>query len=191
MSSLIVVIVIYIVANLIRQDNYPLAEDWYFTNLLFIIMPSIVIALSIILNLQYGLQGNHGKAWIFFTIAITCWFIGELTYNYDYEYNIEDISTLTSDIFYIVGYPSFFGFTIFYLRPRKNIVTKKMIVLASLFSLALVVPSVYISLDMEEETDELTMFLYSIYPILDGIILAPSLIAVFLYFGGKVIYYGY
>jgi hypothetical protein len=55
-----------------------------------------------------------------------------------------------------------------------------------LFSLALVVPSLYISLDTEEEINEITMVLYAIYPILDGIILAPSLVAMFLYLGGKV-----
>lgn len=123
---------------------------------------------------------------MFFTLFIISWLIGELTYSYDYEYNIEDIFTLTSEIFYILGYPLFFGFTIFYLRPRKNIITKKMIVLASLFSLALVVPSIYISLDTEEEIDEITRGLYAIYPILDGIILVPSFVAMFLYLGGKV-----
>ena len=61
-----------------------------------------------------------------------------------------------------------------------------MIILASLLSLALIIPSIYIALDNEEEIDELTLFLYAIYPVLDGIILAPSLIVVFLFFGGKV-----
>ncbi|QLH05843.1 hypothetical protein [Nitrosopumilus ureiphilus] len=185
-ASLAIVIVIYLIANIVDQEDYPLTENWYPTDLGFIITPSIVIVLGITLNLKYKLKGNHGKAWLLFTLAIISWFIGELTYSYDYEYSIDDISTLTSDIFYIIGYPLFFVFALFYLRSRKNMITKKMIVLASLISFVLILPSVYISLDVDEEIDGLTMVLYGIYPVLDGIILAPSLVAVFLFFGGKV-----
>ncbi len=184
--SLILIIVIYLIGNIIEQENYPLSENWYFTDILFIITPIVVISLGIILNLMYRFKGNHGKGWIFFTLAITCWFIGELTYNYENEYDIENISTFTSDIFYIFGYPMFFGFEIFYLHARRKIITKNKLILASLFSIALVIPSLYITLDVDYEMDNLTMILYSIYPILDGIILVPAIIAMFLFFGGKV-----
>lgn len=184
--SLVAVIIIYLVANIIEQENFPLGKDLYITDLLFIITPSIVIFLGLILNYNYRLRGDHGKAWVFFTLAIICWFIGELTYDYEYEYNIEDVTTLTSDIFYIVGYPLFFAFMMFYLKPRKKIITKKMIMVAGLLSLALAIPSVFFVLETDEAIDNLTMFLYVIYPILDSVMLAPALIAVYLFFSGKV-----
>ncbi|AJM92916.1 hypothetical protein [Nitrosopumilus piranensis] len=184
--SLAAVVVIYVAADVFEQENYPLAEDWYPTDIAFIIAPSIVIILGIILNLKYGLKGYHGKAWLFFTIAIVSWFIGELSYSYDYEYDIDDFSTLASDIFYILGYPFFFAFLVFYLKPRQKIITKTMIVFASLMSLTFVAPSIYISLSGEAEIDVLTMFFYVVYPVLGGIIFVPSIITVFLFFGGKV-----
>lgn len=185
--SLIGVVVIFLIAHLTNQEEFPITEGWYMTDLLFIIFPVAVIIFGSILVVRYGLHGNHGIAWLLFTLAFCSWFAGELTYNYEYEYDIEDLSTLTSDIFYILGYPLFLGFTIFYLRPRKKIISKKLIVVSSLVSLLFVVPTLYLTFGIEYEyLDALTVFLYAIYPILDAIILIPSIIAVVLFFRGQV-----
>ena len=61
-----------------------------------------------------------------------------------------------------------------------------MILVAILTSTILVVPTIYLTFEGEEELDDLTIFLYAIYPILDGVILAPSIIAVMLFFRGQV-----
>ena len=61
-----------------------------------------------------------------------------------------------------------------------------MILVAILVSTTLVIPTIYLTFEGEEELDDLTIFLYAIYPILDGIILAPSIIAVMLFFRGQV-----
>ena len=185
--SLIGVVAIFLIANLTNQEEFPILEDWYMTDLLFILVPAIVIVLGSILIVRYGLRGNYGIAWILFTLAFCSWYVGELTYSYDYEYDIEDISTLTSDIFYILAYPLFLGFTIFYLKPRKRIISKNLILLSSLASLLFLIPSLYMTFDMEyTELDTLTTFLYVIYPILDVIILIPSIIATVLFFRGQV-----
>lgn len=185
--SLIGVVVIFLIANLTNQEEFPIAEDWYMTDLLFIIVPGVVIILGSILITRYGLRGNYGIAWVLFTLAVSSWYVGELTYSYDNEYDIEVLSTLTSDIFYIVGYPLFFGFTIFYLKPRKRIISKNLILLSSLVALLFVVPTLYLTFGMEYgELDALTIFLYAIYPILDAIILVPSIIATVLFFRGQV-----
>ncbi len=156
------------------------------SGILFIIIPAIAIILGIILSVVYKGSGSHGKTWILFTIALLIWFVGETTFEYDYEYDIEDISTLTSDIFYILGYPIFSAFTILYLKPRKNVISKNMILVAILVSTTFVIPTLYLTFEGGEELDNLTAFLYTIYPILDGIILAPSIIAVILFFRGQV-----
>lgn len=185
--SLIAVVIIYLVANFVNQENFPITENWYPTDILFIITPSFVIAFGMILIFKYRLKGNHGKAWTLFTLSIISWFIGELTYDYNYDYESTLLSTFTSDFFYIGGYPLFFAFTIFYLKPQKNIITKKIIMMALCVSLSLASPTLYLSLYyIEDEIDELTLFLYAIYPILDSIILVPSIIAVYLFFRGKV-----
>jgi len=184
--SLLAIVMIFIIGNLFNQEDYPIITNIYPIDILFIIIPVAVIILGIILSAIYKGSGSHGKAWILFTISIIIWFVGEMTFDYDYEYDIEDISTLTSDIFYILGYPIFFAFTILYLKPRKNLISKKMILTAILSSILFIIPTLYLTFEGEEEIDTLTISLYAIYPILDGLILAPSIIAVILFFKGQV-----
>ena len=183
--SLLSIVVLFIMANLVNPE-YVIYEDWFLTDILFIIIPVIVIILGIILSSMYKGNGYHGKAWVLFTIAIAIWFAGEMTYQYDAEYDLEDISTLTSDILYILGYPIFFAFTALYLKPRRKSISKNMILVSVLISIAFVVPTIYFTFEGEGELDSLTIFLYAIYPILDGLVLVPSIIAVTLFFKGQV-----
>lgn len=185
-ASLLAIVTIFVISNLANQEQYPITENIYVTDILFVLIPIIVIILGIILSVIYKGSGSHGKAWILFTISVLIWFVGETTFEYDYEYDIEDISTLTSDIFWILGYPIFFAFTILYLKPRKKAISKNMVLAAILVSVVFVIPTLYFTFEGEEELDSLTVFLYAIYPILDGLILAPSIIAVILFFRGQV-----
>ena len=180
------VVVVFLVGNIAHQEEFPIAEDLYMTDLLFIIFPGIVVVFGLMLVFRYGLRGNHGISWILFTLAMASWYVGEMTYKYDYKYELEDLSTLTSDFFYIIGYPLFLGFTICYLKPRKRIISKKMVLAASLVSILFVIPTLYFTFNGEYQMDELTIFLYAIYPILDGVILIPSIIATVLFFRGQV-----
>lgn len=183
---MLTIVTLFVFGNLLNQDKFPIWEDIYPLDVMFIVIPIIVIILGIILSVIYKGSGSHGKAWILFTISIIIWFVGETTFEYNYEYDIEDFSTLTSDIFYILGYPIFFAFIIFYLRQRKKVISKKMILIASLISISFVILILYLTFQGETDLDDLTVYLYAIYPILDGLILAPSIIAVSLFFKGQV-----
>ena len=182
--SILVISSFYVLANLFDQEQFPITEDLYPTDIFFIILPIVAIIVGLRLAIMYRGRGNHGIAWILFTIAISVWFVGEMTYSYDQEYDVEELSTFTSDIFYILGYPIFFTFAIFYLRPRKKLISKQMVLVALGISISILIPSLYLSLDFEEEP--LLMFLYGIYPFLDSMILAPSVIAVMMFLRGKV-----
>ena len=184
--ALVGVVVLFLVGNISNQEEFPIAEDLYMTDLLFIIFPGIVVVFGLMLVFRYGLRENHGISWILLTLAIASWYVGEMTYKYYYKYELEDLSTLTSDFFYIIGYPLFLGFTIYYLKPRKRIISKKMVLSASLVSILFVIPTLYFTFNGEYQPDELTIFLYAIYPILDGVILIPSIIATVLFFRGQV-----
>ena len=184
--ALVGVVVIFLVGNIAHQEEFPIAEDMYMTDVLYIIFPGIVVVFGVMLVFRYRLRGSHGISWILFTLAIASWYVGENTYSYDYKYDLEDLSTLTSDLFYIIGYPLFFGFAIFYLKPRKRIISKKMILASSLVSVLFIIPTLYLTFNGEQQLDDLTILLYAIYPILDGVILIPSIIATFLFFRGQV-----
>lgn len=176
----------FMIANALNQELYPIAENWYATDILFIILPVLVIILGIVLSIEYKFKGNHGKAWIFFTLAIMAWFGGELTFSYDTEVDPQDISTLTADIFYIIGYPLFFTFTIFYLKARSKIISKNMIFGAIAVSVIFAVPTLYLTVGIDDELSDFEVLLYGAYPILDALLLAPSIIAVSLFFRGRV-----
>ncbi len=185
--SLITIGFIFLVANLFDQKDYPIIEKWYATDILYLILPPLGILLGILLTIKYRGQGNHGKAWVLLTLAMVSWSIAEKTFVYENEYDLENISSFTSDIFYILGYPLIFAFTIFYLKARKKIISKKMILAASAVSMALVLPSLYISFDLEEDALEpIEVFVVAIYPVLDGVILAPALVGMILFFRGQV-----
>lgn len=185
--SLITIGFIFLIANLFEQEDYPVFKNWYATDILYFIIPAIGILLGTLLSVKYGAKGNHGKAWILLTLAMVSWYIGELTFVYENEYDVENIASFTSDIFYILGYPLLFGFAVFYLKARKKIISKQMMLAASAISIALVVPSLYISFDLEEEALEpIEIFIVAIYPILDGIVLAPALVGVILFLRGQV-----
>lgn len=177
---------IFGLAFIFNQEQYSITENLYPTDILFIVLPAAAIIFGIYLSIKNRFKGNHGKAWFFFTLALSSWLIAELTYSYNSEIDIEDFSTLISDIFYMLGYPLFLTFTFFYLKPRRQIISKNLIVVASLASMVFVIPSIYFTIGIEDELSPIETVLYGLYPILDGIILVPSIIAVVLFFRGQV-----
>ena len=184
--TLIGITFLFLLANLLDQEKYPLTENWHFTDVPYFVLPAIGIILGSILSVMYRGKGNHGKAWIILTLAIASWYVGELTYVYYNDYDIEDLSTFTSDFFYIGGYPLFFVFGVYYLKARKNVISKKMILCATIVSLSLVIPSLYILFALGKELDTLECIITASYPILDGFVLAPVLVGIMLFFRGQV-----
>jgi len=184
--SLVVTGITFLLANVFHEEQYPIIENHtYFTDILFIVIPLIVIILSSILVIRYGITGSHSASWILFTVAIGIWFVAELLYTYDTDYKIGDISSYIPDLFYVLGYIVFFAFIVFYLKPIKNKISKKMILSTALISSSIFVPTLYFVYNKPiENNPELVVNI--IYLILDGIILAPSLIAIILFFRGEV-----
>ena len=91
-----------------------------------------------------------------------------------------------NDFFYISGYPLFFSFLVFYLRPFASQISKKMVIGISGLSLVLLIPSLMMIVDSEAfSTNENVLLLIS-YPILDSLVLIPALIGVVLFFKGEV-----
>jgi hypothetical protein len=184
--SLVVTGIIFLLANILHEEQYPIIENHvYFTDILFIIIPLIVIILSSILVIRYGITGSHSISWILFTVAIGIWFVAEQSYTYNAEFKIGDIRSYISDLFYVLGYIIFFVFTVFYLKPMKNKISKNIILFTVLISSSIFVPTLYFVYNKPiENSPELVV--NTIYPILDGMILAPSLIAIILFFRGEV-----
>ncbi len=157
-----------------------------FTNWIFVPIPGAMLVLSIIFAKKHYISGDHGKAWIAFAIFAACWFIAEQIWLVEELFYDQKTFPSSADFFYIAGYPAYFVFAILYLKPFRNSITKKTILIASLIAVALLVPDLYWTLENNSDEDQFSIILGAIYPISDSIVLVPAIIGVKLFFGGKV-----
>jgi hypothetical protein len=157
-----------------------------FTNWIFVPIPGAMLVLSIIMAKKHALIGNHGKAWIVFALFSACWFIAEQVWLVEELFYHEKPFPSAADFFYMVGYPAYFIFAVLYLKPFRKSITKKMIILSSLVSIAVLAPSMYWTLESSSDEDQFSIILGAMYPVADSIVLVPALIGVRLFFGGQV-----
>lgn len=168
---------------MLGEENYPVFENWYATDFLFIIIPGVAVILSIKLSIMHGITGSHGKAWIFFSAFIISWFAAEQFYDYDLDYANWEVDI--ADILWIVGYVLFFIFTLHYLQIVKNAISMKIILFSCLVSAMVLVPGLYLFFE-GSDLGTLEGGLTLVYPILDAIVLAPTVIGIIMFFKGEV-----
>ena len=157
-----------------------------FTNWIFLPIPGALVVLSIISMKKIGITGSHGKSWISFAVFSIMWFVAEQVWMVlELVYHQKPFPSI-ADFFYIAGYPAYFIFTILYLKPFKNAITRKMVIASSLVAIAVLVPNLYMAFENNSDEDKFSIALGALYPILDAIVLIPALIGVVLFFGGKV-----
>jgi hypothetical protein len=153
---------------------------------LYVPVTMSLVILSIILSRRFGIKGDHGKAWFVFAIFAILWFIAERIALY---YNLklgEELFPSEADAFWLAGYPFLFAFTILYLKPVRNSITKKMVTLALVISIATMIPILYITYEQNMDVSFVELAVAAAYPIGDAIILVPAMIGIALFFRGKV-----
>jgi len=156
------------------------------TDIMYIITTATFVALTIILVLRFKKTGDHGKAWLFLLGTAASWFLAETIWTvYELVYDKNPFPSI-ADVFYISGYPLMFGFLMYYLKPVRRAVTKKMISGAILISVAMAIPSIYMAYSPEPDVTPFENVLATSYPILDSIIFMPAIIGIILFFRGEV-----
>lgn len=184
--SLALVVAIFLLANFFHEEEYPIIEnEFYYTDIFFITVPIIAVAFSIILVIRHGTTGSHSKAWILYSAATIIWFIADQTYYYFGEYAVENNNSYIVDFFYFTSYFLYFGFMIFYLIPRKNKITKRIILFAAAVSTGFIVPAFYF-FTQNTSNDNFETTINFIYPFLDALVFIPALVSVILFFRGQV-----
>lgn len=179
--SLILVAVTISVANFFGKDIATQVSVWT-----YLPVTVALVVLSIILAVRFRISGDHGKAWILFAIFASLWFIAErIAMIYNLTLGFEPYPS-EADLFWLAGYPFLFSFLLFYLKPVKDAISKKMVISVSLISLSLLVPTLYITYDDSSELNWSEIIIAVSYPIADAIILAPALLGAFLFFKGRV-----
>ncbi|MHA7733888.1 hypothetical protein [Nitrosopumilus sp. S6] len=166
-------------ANLLGQQIATEFTDWS-----SMVLSGSVMFFSIFMVSQYGIKGNHGKAWILFMLFSTYWFFGEfIGILSDLVLGIP-VWEYADDFFFITGYQLFFAFLIFYLRPFRKQISKKLVLGAVFVSMMLIIPSMMMIVGSDSLDENIAVI--TAYPILDSIILIPVLIGVILFFKGEV-----
>jgi len=179
--SILIVGFVMLFANVAGQEITMLT-----TALLYVPVSGALVVLSIILAARFGVKGKHGISWIFFVGLATSWFIAEqLWLVYELVYDIDPFPSM-ADFFYFTGYPFLFLFSLYYLKPLKDAISRKTVAYASLVAMTLLVPSLYMAYDTDSEMSSFEVALALGYPIADAIVLVPALIGVILFFRGAV-----
>jgi len=156
------------------------------TDVMYIITTAAFVILSSILVLRFKKTGDHGKAWLFLLGTSVSWFLAETTWTaYELIYDKNPFPSI-ADVFYIAGYPLMLGFLMYYLKPVRRAITKKMILAAIMISATIAIPSIYMAYSPEPDVTVFENVLATAYPILDSIIFIPAIIGIALFFRGEV-----
>ncbi len=179
--SLFAIAVGILVTNMISEDTAILFASWS-----YIVTAGSFLVLTLIMMVKTRGIGSHGKSWVLLAVFAISWFTAEMIWDVN-ELILEiDPYPSNADFFWLLGYPLYFGFLIFYLKPFWKAISKKMIAVASIFAITLLIPALYVSYDTDLEPTDLDNILALSYPLLDAIVLVPALIGVTLFLTGKV-----
>ncbi|MDH3677783.1 MAG: hypothetical protein OEQ12_05720 [Nitrosopumilus sp.] len=179
--SLLGITSLVLIGNIIGQNIAENVINWS-----GIILCAFVMVLSFFMVSKYGIKGNHGKAWILFMLFSAYWFCAETV---DVLYDLVlgmDSWEYADDFFYITGYQLFFASLIFYLKPFTKQISKKLVLVITIGSIFLLIPSLIMIIDSQSNISNQNMLVLFSYPILDSIILIPALIGIILFFKGGV-----
>jgi hypothetical protein len=180
LASLVASTVIILTANAVGKDTAILVG-----NLIYIPITGVLLVLAFLTLARFGIIGYHGVAWVSFVGYAICAFIAEMLWAIMELYFKIDPFPSAADIFYLIEYPFLLMFFIAYLQPIKNAITKKMFAIAILISATILAAcKILVSTPTQDELFE--VFLGSIYPIFDSIVLVPAIIGVSLFFKGKI-----
>lgn len=183
--SIFAIVVFFLAYNTFDVLQAPIASDWYIVDVAFVILPAIVIFLSVVLAIKYKARKDHGIAWILFSVSAVLWFSAEQAFSYE-GYDLADPTTFAADALYMAGYAFYFGFVLYYLRPFKKSVTKRVVIASTVISAVMLAPSIYTEFLFGQDAHYWEILLSISYPVLNSLVLIPSLVGVYLFFRGKV-----
>jgi len=180
-SMLVFIAIAIIAANYFGEDYATWTSD-----ILNLIITVPLVIVSILLIIRERAQGDFGRAWIFFASFVILWFIAERIWAvYELVYKINPWPS-EADVFWLVGYPLYFIFTAYYLKPFKNMISAKMMITVIGIIIAMAIFLTYYITLQKSELSEFETILGIAYPIADTLSLAPIIIGLVLFFRGHV-----
>lgn len=151
-----------------------------------VLVSGVLLAFAVLVSARFGIHGNHGKAYLAFVAFAALWFFAELGWALS-EIGADTVQFPAQiDLFYLGAYPFLFLFSVFYLRPMRNAVSKKMLLYPSLVTIAFLVPTLYAAHTQNQNADLAKIIWADIYPAVDASVLFPAILGVTLFFKGRV-----
>src|SRR3989338_1369732 len=184
-KSVLFLILILVAITLVYQLR-PFLDDSQFlwiSLLAYIIVPGTLIVFSITLTIKlYKQKHFQSKAFLFFTIGASFWFIAEQIWAaYVYVYDADPFPS-TADIFYMATYPFFVAFLLISLKPIRKSITKKIWVFSFVLSFTFLIPSLLACYNALEEAegglDPISKSIALAYPILSSFQLTPAIVGI-------------
>lgn len=170
-----------IITNLISEDASVIFASW-----MYVPTAGSVVVLSIIITVKGRLIGSHGKSWLLFMFFAISWFAAEQLWVVNELILDVDPYPSEGDFLWLIGYAFYFGFMMYYLKPFRKMISKKMILYSSLLACIILIPSLYVSYDSELDPTNIENVIGLSYPLLDAVVFVPAIIGVTLFFTGKV-----
>ena len=156
------------------------------TDFLYIPISGGLLVLSIIIAIKFRGTGDHGKAYLLFVGFVILWVTAEFIW-----LESEFVSHLVPfpeyiDWFYLAGYPFLFFFSIYYLKPFRAAISKKMFSYAALATMVFLIPTLYTMYSNNPNASTFDILWAAIYPISDAVVLFPAILGLALLFKGQV-----
>lgn len=177
---LLAVGLVVLISNIAGEETANLTTD-----LTYIPASGGLLALSVIIAIRFRGIGDHGKAYIFFTVFVSFWAAAECLW-----LRSEMSSHLSPfpeeiDWLYLAGYPFLFCFSVYYLKPLRLLISKKMFTCASIAAAVFLIPTIHTMYSFNPNATVSEIAWAAIYPISDVMVLFPAVLGMMLFFNGK------
>jgi len=141
----------------------------------YTIIPGTLVVLSIWAVIKSDTIKKLPKnSLIFLTVAFSCWFIAEQTWNL-YEHVLEiDPYPSAADFFYLAAPLFMFIALLIFLKDKK--ISNKSVVISSIISLLILIPSLIVTIEASAEDNLFEIIIAIVYPVVDAIMLVPVII---------------
>jgi hypothetical protein len=180
-ASLATIAAIIMITNYFDEQYSVLASSY--SNLVITVL---LVVFSVALLAKYGIRGDFGKALVCFVLFVILWFVAERVWMIDELVYHVDPWPSKADFFWLVGYPSYFAFTIFYLRPFKKLISIRLLTLVFGLVAVLGASMTYYATLQQSDISYSDMLLGLSYPIFDSFLLVPIALGLILFVKGQV-----
>ena len=183
-KRVLIILISFLVIITISYQLRPFLDDLEFSVISapsYLIIPGVLLVYSILITIKLFKRKHYQvKAFLFFAIGASCWFIAEQIWQaYDYDiFVVGEPFPSEADIFYLAAYPFFFTFLIFSLKPILKSVSRNVWLFAIGLSFSFLVPSISGVYEDIFEEEAFTASILLAYPILASFQLVPAIIGV-------------